>query len=325
MTIVRGNAEELDPLLPGQDFHSTWSSPESLARHMQEINRHEAWHSSAWDTDDGEWRGCNSMQEAVNLALDGWKEGAEMVEKMRNRIAASRPQSPRLNRHDMVGAVPNVPRAVSGEVKNMRAYDPSKSRRKPVITLVSDMAVSYNISSTRIANRAAAVACIIDEVEAMGYSVEVISVAMTKGWHSDCYLAMTSVVAKRSDYPVDIKRIAFALGHPAMFRRFVFATWSEETILKDKLGYGLGSVGNDFDTESLNEKAVYVLPSMQNHSEYFKDIEAAMTLGMDSLMAELKKQKCPPFIKTEIKTKFEELKPEEPRYDEDDEDDDTDF
>jgi hypothetical protein len=297
---VRGDAKEIADLLGKKNYQSCWSSPEAFARYIGELKKEDAWNGSRWGASawatDGEaqqFTGTKNMGEALRLAQGNWKEGAEKVERMRNRIAASRPMSPKATKYGITGAVPSIPRAVAGNILNMKTPESNISKRRPTITLISNMCVNWTVDQKTVCNRSAAVATIIDQVEAAGYSVEVISTALTT---SGCFTAATSVLAKASHQPVDVIRLAFVLGHSSMFRRMVFADWETEPTCQS-LGMGLGSA-RDRDakgTKEWAEKSIYKVPSAEGYAKYFNTEEAAMTLGLDFLIHQLKEQGCPCF------------------------------
>lgn len=307
MRKVVGNAEEIPQYtLPGYSFSSAWSSPEAFANYIEKQKRSKAWCDAGWGHDEG-WSGTKDMETAIKMAREGWKEGADQVERLRRLIEANNPTSPRLIRYGIAGTTPNVPRAIAGIPVNMRVPDLTKSRKKPVITLVSNMSANWTVGAKHISNRAAAVAAIIDKIESSGYSCEVLSTATTRGgswWAggSKDYTAATTVCLKRSDQPVDIVRLSYGLGHASMFRRLVFADWGVEPTAQNGLGEGLGCNCEIFlpESDEFDNKAIYTIPSAEGISKLFETEELSMTEGMNHLLRELKKQGCPAFAKVDI-------------------------
>jgi hypothetical protein len=292
--ILKGDALELNTLLPKLDYSSTWGSPESFARHIASIDKDKAWNNAAWERGSS-FSGTENMAQALELAKNGWTEGADKVERMRSGILAAHPVLVKAVRYDIAGSVANVPRAISGNPLNMKANDLSKSRRRPVLTLISSMSANCHIDKDCITNHAAVVAAIIDQIETMGYAVEVIAVAPTKGWGKDRGLFCTSVMVKASNQGLDIPRLAYGLGHASMFRRLVFADWCGDNRIENSLGAGLGSslVLNHDDRDA--SLGLYTLPSSGEVPELFKKEEVAATKGLDFLIATLVKQGCPAF------------------------------
>lgn len=322
-----GDGLQLDHLLPKMSYHSLWDSPEAYARYIETLNPSQSWNGpDAWTSTSEFYGQTKNMKETLSLCQNGWKEGAEKIEALRAYIKAANPRAPRLIRHGLAGATPNVPRAVAGNLFNMRQPGSSESRKKPVITLVANMSASCGIDSEMISNRAATLAAIIDEIEASGFSCEVIATAMSQGRAG--FRAATSVIVKPSHQPVDVMKLAFSLGHASFFRRMIFADWETQDVCQKGLGYGLGTIRTEAykrDQEALLEKAIYMLPSNQERSEYFKDDVTAMEKGLPFILQHLKELGCPPFkaLKEWKDPDFVEP-PKFPTW-HDDEDDDRDF
>ena len=336
--ILRGNGTQLDHLLPKQTYHSLWESPEAFARYIA-TKASGGWHRDAGtqkESKDGDWSGTKDLDTALKLVQDGWREGAEKIEALRSYIQASNPKRPKLIKHGIVGAVPNVPRAVAGDINNMRIPDQGKSHKKPVITLMANMSANCGIDAEMISNRAAVIAALVDEIEGAGYSCEVLATAMSRGggwdWRSGGrkdtdFKAATTVIIKPSHQPVDLMKLAFGVGHAAMFRRLIFRDWATEPTCENGLGFGLGNAGCGFkdEEEEMLEKAIYLLPSAETHSNFFKDDKTSMEVGLPWLMQFLKEKGCPPF-KHVPEWSHPDLKKEEPDVEEpEDEGDEDDF
>lgn len=308
MTKYIGNARDVAELLPGFTVSSGYSSPEALARFIEQgLKTGTPWHTSFRDKDSGGFYGTSSIEECLNIAKDGWKEGAQKADKLRGLISAKIPRSPKLVKYDVAGAVPNVPRAVSGNMFNMKALDLAKSRRRPVLTLVSNMAVNCGVDAAAISNHASVVAALIDQIEEAGYACEVLSTATTKsGFGKGGKSVATTCRVKQSNQPVDLPRLSFALGHASFYRRLVFGDWSLEKE-SSFLGHGLGCAC-PLDPKGLNDKGIYVIPESSN--KLFKSEEDAMSKGLEYLLVNLKKQGCPalPKITEKEQEAFKEMK-----------------
>lgn len=303
---VIGDGHQIDHLIPGQTYHSTWDSPEAFSRYIEGLDRNRSWKSSGWDRGDKDFYGTGTMDEALQLSRYGWKEGAAKIEALRAKIKAANPTRPKLIKYAIAGAVPNVPRAVAGNLFNMREPRQGKSLKKPVITLVANMSANCTITPDMISNRAAVIAALIDEIENAGYSCEVMATAMSRGGWSpfgggdDKFKAATTVIVKPSHQPVDLMKLSFAVGHAAMFRRLIFADWCAEPSTKNGLGSGLGNAGGGFQEEeaALLEKGIYLLPSAETMSQYFKNDDTTMDKGLPYIIQYLKDKGCPAFKDT---------------------------
>lgn len=291
MTKYIGNARDVAELLPGFTVSSGYSSPEALARFVEQgVKTGTPWQNSFQAKSESQFYGTSSIEECLKLAKDGWKEGAQKADKLRGLIAAKIPRSPRLVKYDVAGAVPNIPRAVSGNPLNMRALDLAKSRRRPVLTLVSNMAVNCGVDANAISNHASVVAALIDQIEDAGFACEVLSCATTRaGYGKGSKSVATTCRVKQSNQPVDLPRLAFALGHASFYRRLIFGDWGLEKE-SSFLGQSLGCAC-PLEPEALNKQGVYVIPESSN--KLFGTEEKAMNEGLQYLLLSLKRQECP--------------------------------
>ena len=292
---ISGDAPDLREIIPEVERDkrslSFYSSPEALALHIGTINKDSCWYQGAWKHDSQvSFYGTASMSDAIIMCRKGWPEGAERVARLRDKINAQNPVGPRLVKYDVAGAYPIVPRAIAGNPMSMRRYDTARLRRKPVMTLLSDMSANANVKQGCITNRAAVVAAIVDVIEAAGYACHVVGFCSTSNPLISCIVAAT---IKESHQPVDIARLAFGLGHAAMFRRLCWVPLMEDRFT-ECLGSGLGR-STDIPTNGLAERGIYVLDSPNNKSNLYQSEDAAATAGLEHLIQHLAAQGCPAF------------------------------
>lgn len=186
-----------------------------------------AGHSASWDLGAG-------YSDAVHMAKFGWLDGAARSQSALKRLAPSVPE-PR-NRIDFVGYRPHVPRCVAGDVRHMvrKVKTRADNGRGKVLTLIVPVNAVAGVSAEHMANFGVAVAQYINQLERSNIRCEVIA-AMTSivsGWRvSAC------VRIKSAGQPLDLAVMAFAIGHPAMFRRLGFAI-RERCHAPYDIGYG---------------------------------------------------------------------------------------
>jgi len=298
-----GDAPQITRLLnievKEKTLFTSFSSPEKMAAHLGAINSDECWNSSnVWKSVDKDFAGVNSIHEAIDLAHHGWKEGGETIERTRGYIQALNPLSARLIKYGIAGTTPNVPRAIAGNLLNMRQPDLTRSQKRKTITIVYNMCEAWYAQADAVSNKAAVVAALIDEIEGKGFACEVISCANTG--YAGSIRAITSVCVKESHQPVDINRLAFGLGHAAMFRCFMFGTWQSDDFV-ERLGGGLGTVSTTLPTKEQNEQNIYTITSGHYNNrikiELFNTMESAAKEGLNKIVSELQKQGCPAFEK----------------------------
>lgn len=292
---IKGDAAFLSPLVPKYQYNSYWSSPNELAKFVEANGSAKAWDDCAWSQGDPEWSGSKSMGETITMAKTGWPEGAERVSRIRDYVTAHNPVRKQNVQYGIAGTTPCVPRAVAGDINNMRMPASALSKRRPIITLVSNMGAYCHVQSKMISNRSAAVAAIIDQIEAAGFCVEVIAISPCKSYSK--WSMCTTVLVKPSHMPTDIGRLAFGLGQASMFRRLAFADRALEPIAREGLGHGMGGTIQLERTEEMKDKDVYLLPSNNVMSELFEDELTTATKGVEWLIEQLREQGCPAFPK----------------------------
>lgn len=298
-----GDAHYLTEMIPdfkkGTGFHSAWETPEAFIRHIKSLDPKNCWGDpSAWDKGREEFSGSKSMEEAIEMAENGWDEGVQKIETIRQGILVANPVLPKVIKYGIAGAYPNVPRAIAGNIMNMRTIDLAKSRRRPVITLVSNMCDNWTTDKEMVTNRAAVVAALIDKIEQEGYACEVITTAVTRGHREEPFTAAVSVLVKKSTQMVDTRRLAFALGHASFFRRMVFADWEIAPNCERGLGSGLGRAHGISSVGDLNLQQIYIIPSVNGLDGNFGDEEKSCKSGLNSIIKSLKSQGCPAFKDT---------------------------
>lgn len=284
------------PALPHDtQSHAFFSTPEAMANYIEERTAiHTAWDKTAWDEERGAGGFCGTpnMLAALKLCRDGWQDGATTVARIREKIMIENPQRAEYARWDVAGAYPSVARAVSGNPLHMRRKDFADTHKRPVLTIVHHCGGLAETQSTSFANKAAVVAAIVDVAEDAGYSVELIAVsASARSADGPTFVHETAVIVKRAGDPVDVARLAFAVGHPSFFRRMVFALRGS-----DRFNAPLTcTLGRTCDYQQTAPQGVYMLPSIRGNEDKFNTEQAALTKGLSFYLDILAKQGCPPF------------------------------
>lgn len=301
MATVRseGDAPELLELVPRWDpaprntlFQSAFSSVSAWVAHLDAV-KDRGWKGSARGGDPrDEWSGGN-WATAVRMAKDGWQEGADRVARLRNLIEASHPTYRHPKKFRPVGTFPNVPRALAGNPNNMHYPFPSKTHRRPIITLLSQFNAIASFGPDLFIRRAAITAAVVDAIETAGFRCHVVTFGGSDGHDGNaCTVAVTT---KEPDQPADPVKLAFTLGHPAMFRKFGFAGYESYPELRSwSSGYGSSRTQSRPTAEG-----TYVIPSVQDpgmhRSGAFKSDQAAVDVGLPAVIRALQEQGCPAF------------------------------
>lgn len=182
-----------------------------------------------------DWSGGLTWTQAKAMALSGWREGLEKIDRYRAQIA------PTITQHvlrptqvyAMAGHYVDVGSYLANEPECFitRAYE---QRNYPgrLFKLVCSMSFSAAITPETIIQRGAMVCALVDAIEYAGHRVEVVcndasTISQTEAYRtghrkSDGWFEV-SVVVKKSQQPLEMSDLAFCLAHPAMLRRMMFS------------------------------------------------------------------------------------------------------
>lgn len=179
------------------------------------------------------WHGTNTFEEAVQIARQGWAEGAEKALALRAEVESAVREliNARASSYvyDVAGICVDVGRFLSGEPECFltETTDGSATSR-PVVKIVANLAASGAVSPESLSVRGAAIVAAIDVLEALGRRVEAwIAKGSSHSRSSAAGSHQTHVLVKRADQPLDIDRLAFAVAHPACLRRLCFSVMEQ--------------------------------------------------------------------------------------------------
>lgn len=161
-----------------------------------------------------------SYEEANNLMLNGWDNGAKEIKKTMLKIAAvTRPR--RQMKIGYTGVLPCIPAYLSGSPAHMISISIKKKQTsKPVITLFYNSSVSYRVAAKDITTAAAKLLTAIQEIEVAGVGVTLWCGSIR---HSDEEIVTNAVKIKDSREPFNLLNVAYPLTHPSFNRRHSFA------------------------------------------------------------------------------------------------------
>lgn len=198
-------------------------------------------HSKA-NTASRSWDLCAGFDGAVNMAINGWLEGAERVQDALKEFPPKTPAPD--TRTDVYGFRPHVPRFCAGAPDSMVRHSPKADNGNgPVLTLIVPVNASCNTDAVYMANFGIAVAQYVNQLEMSGTRVELMA-CICNNW---TYMNPASLrhsfswTIKNADQPLDLAVIAFAIGHPAMWRRLGFAVM-ERTPIKESSCYAYSQI-----------------------------------------------------------------------------------
>jgi hypothetical protein len=174
------------------------------------------------------WYGTPNFEAAERLLSTGWREGAERIAALRDRVsgiveAVKRAKTQQVS-YDVTGEWVDVGRIATGEPECCGVQiDDGSSATERVVTLRYNAAVSCSVSTDAITARGVAVLAAVDLIESCGVRCEVYYSQGSRAFggaedHLEC-----NVLVKEAGQAVDLDRLAFVLTHPSFFRRFGFA------------------------------------------------------------------------------------------------------
>lgn len=185
------------------------------------------------------------------MALSGWREGLEKIDRYRAQIApiitekVLRPKQV----FSMAGHYVDVGSFLANDPECFitREYE---ERNYPgrIFKLICSISFSAAITPETIIQRGAMVCALVDAIEFAGHRVEVVcngamsrydSVDHRKGLKKNDGWFEVSVTVKKTQQPLEMSDLAFCLAHPAMLRRMLFSAaeiegWSD---VADAYGY----------------------------------------------------------------------------------------
>lgn len=154
---------------------------------------------------------------ALELARDGWQEAMREFSVALKAIPAL--ESVASHGYDVAGDVPDIPRYLAGDMRNMRSRRKAHGR-EPAVHLVCSNGYSGSVSADEMKMAGLALAFIVDALENSGRRVQLDVVLTARlpggegvvGWR-----------VKRAEDSMDLGNLAFSLAHPAASRRLEFA------------------------------------------------------------------------------------------------------
>lgn len=253
-----------------------------------------------WSKEDPGFYG-STMKQALDMARDGWSEGAERVLPLLDKVRTERPTARRITRYDVAGAYAVVPRYLAGNPLAMRRHETDRTSKTPIITLVCSSSSPWNVGTQNFESLACAAAAVTDRLEDAGFRVEIIagrresnnSRGTVEANGENNALGDRSEVffrAKASDETPNLARLAFALAHPSIFRRILFAV-TEMHPDYDKSMFGCQGYAIAISEVQDRPPGTYVFPSLAHLYKISRSGDPIVIF--DEVIKTLKAQGCP--------------------------------
>lgn len=165
------------------------------------------------------------MAAALELAENGWQEGADAASEIVELLAGDHAKRKR-SQPSLSGGNVNVGRMLAGNPRHMRKRRHVDGNR--TATLYVDGGSPANVPANILIARAGVVAAISDMMENQGYSCEIVIVNTPTTQDRDISAYQSATRIKTAGDKLNISDIVFALGHAGFLRRIVFATVAVE-------------------------------------------------------------------------------------------------
>lgn len=172
---------------------------------------------------------------AVRLARDGWEDG---IQRMSALIETVPSETIFVKSYDVAGAVPDVPRFLGGDPRNMINRG-KEQKPKPTMSIAFNMSARADVSAQAIWNFGAGLVAIIDRLESRKVRCEVSAIWRTENLGRAGAVASICTTLKRPEEALDLHQMAFGVAHPAMLRRINFAAIERSRADIECPGYGM--------------------------------------------------------------------------------------
>lgn len=222
MTCHEFNFEDLD------DIINTITNAEPRTQHRRSSVREEPNRNG--------WFRSNSMQDAITIYQEGWKDGRDRVIALADnfKFLEGKPPPKWDFSRQPTGAVVDIGAHNMGEPNDMITWQPPERKR---ITLTFNLAVWSSVTPGAFYLRGGIAAALVDALQRYGHDVEVNIAAYSRhychaseqcercgeiGYPGETINSLITWKAKKFHEALDLTALAFSLAHPSAFRRFVF-------------------------------------------------------------------------------------------------------
>ena len=187
----------------------------------------------------GTWYATEDYPRATYLLTHGWDEAAEkMSKKVKMTVAAGQNVRSSKPAYGVVGSQASVPRYLQGIPTNMVSRQITYTKQK-VVTITKGISYHSGWKSSQIIEECVKALQIIQSMENAGQRVR-LNVMIAVSDYSKKHHHICKVCVKQPDERMNISKMAFALAHPSMLRRF-FLKWIEvDPFAEHDMGDGYG-------------------------------------------------------------------------------------
>ena len=211
--------------------------------------------------------GTVDYQQATYLLSHGWDAAAgKLATKVKLTNATSTAVRSSKPSYGVVGSQASVPRYLQGIPTNMVSRQMTYAKQK-VVTITKGISYSCRWTPEEILNECAKALQIIQSMENGGQRVR-LNVMLAVRSNNDRFYSVCKVCVKHPDERLNLSKMAFAMAHPSMLRRF-FLKWLEvDPFAEGDMGGNYGMPGDDMLKARAMSENEYYIP------EEIKDMDA---------------------------------------------------
>lgn len=183
-----------------------------------------------------EFYGVTSAEEAYRLAMFGWPEGRELIERVKAQIDGKLGSHNRQYEpvYDVWGAYVDVGRYCEGVPECMLTYEETETPQTGFVWVNVSTGINGGVSTREIQLHGAAVGALVDALESAGQRVKLTWERSSVSQSGSGRITLWMTLKEYHD-PLDMDRLAFFLTHNAPRRPMA---WQE--YLKSGLARSLG-------------------------------------------------------------------------------------
>lgn len=220
-------------------------------------------HSHKSDNPNKPFYSTPNFEIAIDMALrTGWPEGRKLLYDSLVAVIP-RPTIFTSEIYEVAGPIPVVPIYVTGDPACMQDWQTDRLASNKIVRIDYSRSASGRIKPETTMNRGAAVLSLANSLEQQGYSTELRIVNYVTEWSHDFFSA---IVFKRAGEYLDIDRAAFALVHPSMHRRLVWALREQHKEIEGEYATSMGSPQQTQFEETLSENTIFIPGATRNES-----------------------------------------------------------
>ena len=213
-----------------------------------------------------EFTHTNTYDDAIELLTHGWTEGrSELARSTEFAKALTHQGNAPAWQHAPAGAIPSVPAYCAGIAECMMTPAGDEAERStPIVTILVNIASAHTVKTSEMINRGAAIVALIDQIESSGQRVELIASEKIECKVNNAIMD-ARVKVKEAHEHVDLDRVAMAVAHPSMLRRFMFRV-TEFMLKKRNPYYGMP---RDHEESELDHGTLYIpiIPSNETMAD----------------------------------------------------------